>query len=489
MTTTTPLAAPKRRSDRVDTLVVLSVILGCQLMMVLDASIVTTALPHLEHELGFTSATLPWVQNSYALAFGGLLLLGARTGDLLGRRRVFMVGVAVFTAASLAAGLSPNAPVMIAARVLQGAASAFAIPATLALLVQAFPAPEARSLAISVYSAVIGAGASVGIIVGGVFTDLLSWRWGMLINVPIGIAVLLLAPRFLPESERIRGNVDIAGALTATVGTTALVFGLGTAGERGWDNPTTLAACTIGVLLMVAFLLVERVAVQPITPLRLFRDTTRSGAYVIRALIVGAMFSTFFFLSQYLQNVLGFSALAAGVAYIPLTLLFFGAVYVVRPLAARIGKPATLLGALVVATAGMAWLGALGPDTSYFPGIVAPLVVLGAGQGIAIILLTEFGMARVAAEDNGAASGLVNTSHQLGASIGLALLTTVFTAAGTTSNRSDSAAYGAVFGAATWFYVGAVAIAVVIVFTNLFPFQRIAHRGACGKTPVTAQNR
>lgn len=466
MSATQTKAAPAR--GRFGSLT-LAVIMGCQLMMVLDTSIVTTSLPHLERELGFSSASLSWVQNSYALAFGGLLLLGARVGDLLGRRRVFMAGVAVFTFASLLAGLAVSAEVMIAARILQGTASAFAIPATLALLVQSFPEPEERSRAISIYSAVIGAGGSVGIIVGGVFTDLLSWRWGLLINIPIGIVVLLLTRRFLPETHRVRGSVDIMGALTVTIGMSALVYGLVNAGQSGWVNPTTIISLAVAVFFLVAFVLVERRAERPITPLRLFGDATRSGAYVIRLLIVGAMFSTFYFLSQYLQNVLGFSAFMAGLAYIPLTFLFFVMVYALRPLSALIGKPALLLGSLSIAGLGMLWLSTIGPDTPYLPGILLPLIVLGIGQGIAIILLTEFGMSNVAPADNGAASGLVNTAHQLGGSIGLALLTVVFAASrgpGAGTVQTEAHAYAAVFSAATWFYAVAIACAAIILLAH-----------------------
>jgi len=438
--------------------VMLAVIMGCQLMMVLDTSIVTTALPHVERELGFTAASLSWVQNSYALAFGGLLLLGARAGDILGRRRVFTAGVALFAAASLLAGLAPNAELLILGRTLQGVASAFAIPATLALLVQSFPQPEERTRAISIYSAVIGAGGSAGIIIGGIFTDLLSWRWGMLINVPLGIAVLLLAPRFLPETPRRRGRVDIAGALAVTGGMTALVFGLVRAGENGWSDAKVIASLAAAVVLLIVFVFIERRAVQPITPLSLFADVTRSGAYLLRMLIVGAMFSTFYFLSQFLQNVLGFSAFAAGLSYVPLTLMFFAMVYVIRPLVVRISKPALLVVSLATAMLGMLWLSTIDGGSAFFPGILLPLLVLGVGQGIAIILLTEFGMAGVAAADSGAASGLVNTAHQLGGTVGLALLTVVF--ASSPAGPASAEPYSAVFQAAAWFYVAAVVIAV-----------------------------
>lgn len=459
-----------QKTGRWSRFIVLAVILGCQLMMVLDTSIVTTALPHVQRELGFNPASLSWVHNSYALAFGGLLLLGARAGDLLGRRRIFMIGVAVFTLASLLAGISMTPEILIVARVLQGLAAAFAVPATLALLVQSFPKPEERSRAIGIYSAVIGAGGSVGIIIGGVFTDMLSWRWGMLINIPIGLIVLLLAPKFLPDAPRVRGSVDIPGALTITIGMSALVYGLVHASEAGWAEPVALISLAIAVVFVVAFVFIERRAAQPITPLRLFANTTRTGAYIARILIVGAMFATFFYLSQYLQNVLGFSAFAAGLAYIPLTFMFFAMVYVVRPLGRLIGKPTLLVISLAVALVGMLWLSTISNTTAYFPGVVFPLLVLGAGQGVAIILLTEFGMSHVDPTDNGAASGLVNTAHQLGGSIGLASLTVVFgaVAAVGTGGRDnpDASAYSAVFGASVWFYALAVIAGAGIVFAS-----------------------
>lgn len=447
--------------------IVLAVILGCQLMMTLDASIVTTALTHIKQELGFTDSSLSWIQNSYVLVFGGLLLLGARAGDLAGRRRVFAAGTALFTAASLLAGIAPSAGVLIAARALQGLASAFAIPSTLALLITSFPAPEERSRAIAVYSAVIGAGASVGIIVGGVFTQYVSWRWGLLVNIPIGIVILALTPHYLPETERRTGRIDLPGALAITVGMSALVYGLVEAADAGWSSPHTLVPLAAAALLIVTFVLIERRQKQPIVPLRLFTSIQRTGAYLGRILIVGAMFSTFYFLSQYLQTVRGYSPLMTGFAYIPITAMFFAMVYVVRFLTPRIGKPALLVAALVVALAGMAWLSRVDATTAYFPQIVLPLIVLGIGQGIAIILFTEFGMAGVEPGDAGAASGLVNTAHQLGGSIGLALLTVVYETAVHNSHAPVTSVaaqgYATVFEVATVFYAAAALVGLGIV--------------------------
>ncbi|SDJ83200.1 drug resistance transporter, EmrB/QacA subfamily [Nocardioides sp. YR527] len=475
MSSTPPSAGARHRA------VVLMVILGCQLMMTLDASIVTTALTHIKTELGFTDSSLSWIQNAYVLAFGGLLLLGARAGDLLGRRRVFIAGTALFTAASLLAGLAPSAGLLIAARTLQGLASAFAIPSTLALLITSFPEPEERTRAIAIYSAVIGAGASVGIIVGGVFTEYLSWRWGLLINVPLGILILALSPRYLPETEARPGQVDILGALSVTVGMSALVYGLVEAAEIGWGSARTLLPLAGSVALLVAFVLIELRATQPIVPIRLFLSVQRSGAYVGRILIVGAMFSTFYFLSQYLQNVRGLSPLATGLAYIPMTGMFFAMVYAVRWAGPRVSKPALLLVSLVTAGIGMAWLSRIDATTSV-AWILPPLLVLGIGQGIAIILLTDLGMAEVDPGDAGAASGLVNTAHQIGGSIGLALLTVVYGSAVHHDPAPDTITqahgYSTVFDVATGFYALAVIVALVIL---------VAHRRRASRsiTPVT----
>lgn len=451
--------------------VVLAVILGCQLMMTLDASIVTTALPHIKDELEFTDSSLSWIQNSYVLVFGGLLLLGARTGDLVGRRRVFMVGTGLFTAASLLAGVAQSSEVLIGARALQGLAAAFAIPATLALLITSFPAPEERTRAIAIYSAVIGAGGSVGIIVGGVFTEYLSWRWGLLVNVPIGIAILALSPRHLPDTGRQSGRVDVLGAICITLGMSALVYGLVEAAEAGWASPTTLVPLGSALALILAFVLLERRHSQPVVPLRLFADVERSGAYLGRVLIVGAMFSTFYFLSQFLQNVRGLSPLATGFAYIPLTGMFFAMVYVVRLLAPRASKAVLLVVSLALATIGMAWLSRIDAGTAFWPGILLPLLVLGVGQGIAIILFTDFGMSGIEPHDAGAGSGLVNTAHQLGGSIGLALLTVVF-GSGVDHDNSPSTVlaahgYATVFEVATLFYVLAVLVGVAILTADL----------------------
>jgi MFS family permease len=297
-----PAALPVTNSTRL-----LAIILGSYLMIVLDVSIVITALPRIHHALGFSATGLSWVQNAYTLAFGGLLLLGARAGDILGRRRMFVVGIALFTGASLAGGLAQSGAWLLAARALQGAGAALAAPSTLALLTTTFPEGPARTRAVAYYGAVAGGGGSVGLVLGGVLTDWLSWRFGLFINVPIGIALILAAPRYLPETERRPGRFDVTGAATSTLGMSALVYGIVRSASAGWTDGFSVASLVAGVVLIALFVVNERRADQPITPLRLFANRERSGAYIARVLFVGAMFGMFFFITQFLQGVSGYS--------------------------------------------------------------------------------------------------------------------------------------------------------------------------------------
>src|SRR4051812_30863458 len=347
--------------------VVLTIVLACQLMLVLDLSIVITALPKIQSTLGFSAAGLSWVQNAYTLAFGGLLLLGARAGDLLGRRRVFVAGIALFTAASLVGGLAQSDWWLLAARVAQGIGAAVAAPSTLALLTQTFPEGRERTRALSLYSAISGGGGSVGLVLGGMLTSWASWRWGLFINVPIGVALIALAPRFLPETERRTGHFDLAGAATSTLGMTALVYGFVRAAADGWSDRGTIGSFVAAVVLLAAFVLTELRAEQPITPLRLFASRERSGAYAARILMVGGIFGMFFFLTQFFQEVEHFSALQAGLAFLPQTLVLFSMLLVVPRIVARIGTTRLLAGGLVTALAGMAWLSRLSADAHYFP--------------------------------------------------------------------------------------------------------------------------
>jgi EmrB/QacA subfamily drug resistance transporter len=407
----------------------LAIILASYLMIVLDVSIVITALPKIHHALGFSATGLSWVQSAYTLAFGGLLLLGARAGDILGRRRMFVLGIALFTGASLAAGLAQSAAWLLAARAVQGVGAAIAAPSTLALLTASFPEGPERTRAIAYYGAVAGGGGSVGLVLGGMLTDWLSWRWGLFINVPVGIAVMLAAPRVLPETDRRPGRFDLAGALTSTLGISAIVYGIVRSATAGWGDSFTVVSLAAGAALLALFVANERRAEQPITPLRLFRSRERTGAYLARVLFVGAMFGMFFFLTQYLQGVSGYSPLEAGLAFLPMTLVMFSMVFVVPRLAAAVGHARLLAGGVATALVGMAWLSQLSASTPYLTGLALPMVILGIGAGAAFTPLTASGVAGVAPEDAGAASGLVNVAHQLGGSLGVGVLVTVFASA------------------------------------------------------------
>jgi EmrB/QacA subfamily drug resistance transporter len=445
--------------------VVLGLILSSYLMIVLDLSVVITALPEIHTALGFSDASLSWVQNAYALTFGGLLLLGARAGDLLGRRRVFIAGISLFTLASLLAGLAQSETWLLAARALQGVGAAIAAPSTLALLTTTFREGVERTRALAYYAAVAGGGGSVGLVLGGMLTDWISWRWGLFINVPVGLIVLSLAPRHLPETEPRSGHFDLAGAVASTLGMTAVVYGFVSAAEKGWGEAVTIASFAAGVALLAAFILNERRAEQPITPLRLFTSRERSGAYLARILVVGGMFSMFFFVTQYMQGVLGYDPLRAGIAFLPMTAVLFSTVQIVPRVAPRIGGTSVLIGGLVLALTGMAWLSRLSAETAYFPGIALPLVLLGIGIGLALAPLTAAGIAGVAEGDAGAASGLVNVSQQLGASLGVAILVTVFAGTGDPSAGAPQLAHAvsaAITGSAIFLALGLTVVLLVI---------------------------
>ncbi len=408
---------------------ILAIVLASYTMIVLDISIVITALPQIHRTLGFSATALSWVQNAYLLAFGGLLLLGARAGDLFGRRRTFVVGLGLFTLASAAVGSAQSELWLIAARGLQGVGAAVLAPSTLALLQTAFDEGPERTRAVSLYAAVAGVASTVGLVIGGIFAGLLSWRVGFFVNLPIGAALMLAAPRVLPETEPRRGQADAAGAVASTLGMAALVFGIVHAAGAGWGDAVTVACIAAGVALLALFLVNERRAAQPVMPLRLFASRERSGAYAARLLFLGAMAPFWFFTTQWLQSVAGYSAVVAGLAFLPVTLPNFAAAIAIPRLTRRHGNPTVLVAGLLISVAGMAWLSRLGPDTAYLTGIALPMVLIGIGQGGALGPLTAGGLTGVAPEDAGAAGGVTNVAHQIGGSLGLAVLVTVFAAA------------------------------------------------------------
>jgi EmrB/QacA subfamily drug resistance transporter len=408
---------------------VLAIVLVSYTMIVLDISIVITALPQIHHGLGFSATALSWVQNAYLLAFGGLLLLGARAGDLVGRRKMFVIGLGLFTVASAAVGAAQSETWLIAARAVQGAGAAILAPSTLALLQTSFDEGAERTRAVSYYAAVAGVASTVGLVLGGLFAGWLSWRVGFFINLPIGVAMMLAAPRLLPETEPRRGQADATGAVASTLGMTALVFGIVHSADAGWTDAVTLVAVVAGLVLLALFIVNERRAAQPIMPLRLFASRERSGAYAARLLFLGAMAPFWFFTTQWLQSVAGYSAVIAGLAFLPVTLPNFAAALAIPRLTQRYDNPTVLVGGLLIAVIGMVWLSRLGPDTNYLTGIAPPMILIGVGQGGALGPLTAGGLTGVRSEDAGAAGGVTNVAHQIGGSLGLAVLVAVFAAA------------------------------------------------------------
>jgi EmrB/QacA subfamily drug resistance transporter len=462
--------------------------LGAQLMIILDATVVNIALPHIQSGLHFSAASLSWVLNAYTLTFGGLLLLGGRAGDILGRRRVFLAGIGLFTVASLVGGLSTSAGMLLAARAVQGAGGALAAPAVLALIVSGFPEGRERTRALGIYMGVITGGSSLGLVLGGVITEWLSWRWVLFINVPIGIAVLLATPRFVRETPRQPGRFDLAGAITSTAGMASLVYAFIQAGSYGWGNRVTVVAVAAAVVLLTAFVVNETRAPQPITPLRLFADVSRSASFLVRLLLVAGMFGMFFFLTQFLQEVLGFSPLRAGIGFLPLTLALFAVSRLAPRLMARFPAKSLMVAGLLPVIVGMAWLSRVSPVTGYASGVLGPMLLLGVGLGVAFVPLTTTSLAGVPPEDSGAASSMVNVMQQVGGSLGLAALVTVF---GTASRhaaarplagatRIAQAHYVLAHGMATSFLVAAVfdvcALVVILAAIRGRPAAPVAAR-------------
>ena len=408
---------------------VLFVILTCQLMVTLDATVVNVALPQMQTALHLSSASLSWVLTGYTLTFGGLLLLGARAGDLLGRRRTFLFGIALFTLASLVGGFAVDGAMLLSSRALQGVGAALAAPASLSLLTTLFPEGKERLKALGLFTAVSVSGAAIGLIAGGLLTQYASWRWVLFVNVPIGAAVLAVGRAVLPETDRARGSFDLLGALTSVAGMGSLVYGFIRAASDGWGDTVTLGSFAAGVLLMTAFITVERTAAEPITPLRLFADASRSAANGSRGLVFAGMYGMFFFLSQFLQDGLHYSSLQTGLAFLPLPLgVFTMSQLTTKVLLRRLQPKVLMLTGIGLSTIGIALATQLTQTSGYGLLFVAMLLV-GAGNGLSFITLTSAGLAGVPAKDAGAASGLVNVCQQLGGTLGLAVLVTVFSAA------------------------------------------------------------
>ena len=406
------------------------------LMIVLDATIVNVALPSIQDDLGFSQSNLAWVVNAYLIAFGGLLLLAGRIGDLIGQRRVFLVGLAVFTAASLVCALAQSQGMLIGARFVQGVGGALTSAVILGMIVTMFPEPREQAKAIGIYTFVAVAGGSIGLIVGGVLTQAINWHWIFFVNLPIGVATALAALRLVDGREGIGlgKGADIPGAVLLTGGLMLGVYTILEVEQQGWGSTQTLGLGGVAIALIAAFLIRQAKAANPLMPLRLFRSRNVSGANLVQALLVVGMFGMFFLGALYMQRVLGYDALEVGLAYLPTTLVMgtmsfrFSA-----QLNMRYGPKATLIPSMVAIGAGLLLFARTPVDATYVVDLLPPTVLIGLGAGLAFPSLMTLAMSGATPQDSGLASGLVNTSVQVGGAIGLAVLATL------ASERSDSA--------------------------------------------------
>lgn len=444
---------------------VLAIILISYVMIVLDISVVLTGLPKIHQQLGFSETNLAWVQSAYTLTFGGFMLLGARAGDIFGRRRMFVVGLGIFTFASLAIGASQSATWMLAWRAIQGVGAAVLAPSTLALLQMNFAEGHERTRAVSYYAAAAGASATVGLVLGGVLAEWVSWRAGFYVNLPVGVGLVLTAYRYIPETAKHSGRFDLSGAITSTVGIGGLVFGFIHSAQSGWGNSVTLGALAGGFILLGLFLVIERQAIQPILPLHLFSSSIRSGAYAARVLYLGAMVGFFFFTTLYLQNVKGYGPAISGLAFIPATMLHVPFAVAVPRLVRHFSANRLMVMGIMIGIVGMAWLSFAGTGSSYVTAVALPMLLIGVSQGLTLSPLTSAGVTGVAHQDAGAASGAVNVAHQLGSSVGLSVLVAVagMATAGLTGQALTVARIHAAFAAGTVMLV----LALVVVLTMI----------------------
>jgi EmrB/QacA subfamily drug resistance transporter len=411
------------------------VIVGlAQFMVILDATIVNVALPSIQRGLHFSVESLQWIVNAYTLAFGGFLMLGGRAADLIGRRRLFIAGIALFSAASLMNGLAGSAGILVAGRALQGLGGALVSPAALSVLTTTFAEGKERTTALGVWSAVAVGGGAIGLVLGGVLTTAFSWQWVFFVNVPVGVITILLALRFVPESrvENARGGVDVAGALSVTGGLVVLVYALVNAQSAGWLSVTTLGLSAIAVVLLASFVVLELRLRHPLIRLGIFRMRSITGANLAMLLVAAGMFALFYFASIYVQEVLGYSALRAGLAFLPVTGGIIVGAGLSQQLIRRVGVRQVGLVGMAIAATGLILLSRIPVHGTYLGDLLPGLMIMAVGMGLTFVPITLIATTNVEEHDAGLASGLLNTSQQLGGAIGLAVLSTL--AANTTAN-------------------------------------------------------
>jgi len=404
--------------------VALAVIAAAQLMVMLDMTIVNVALPSIQRDLHFSLTNLTWVIDAYVLVFGGLLLLGGRMGDILGRRRMFVIGIALFSAASLAGGLASSQGWLIAARAVQGAGAAIASPTALALVAITFPEGALRNRAMAVYAGMTAAGGASGLILGGALVEAASWRWVFFVNVPIGALLLFAAPMVLPKVDGHGGRLDVPGALTISGAMASLVYGLVRAPSAGWSNSSTLWAFAAAAVLLIAFIAIERTSAQPLIPLGFLRHRNRAGGYAVMLLIGGAMLALLYFLTQFLQDVLHYSSLRAGVSYLPIPIMVASTSVVLSKKIRKLGIRRFLTAGPLLIAVGLYWASFINATSSYVH-VLGPLATVGLGMGLSLMPLTLNAVSSVRNHEQGLASSLLNTSQQIGGSLGLAVLVTM----------------------------------------------------------------
>ncbi len=397
-----------------------------QFVVVLDASIVNVALPSIGRDLDFSQDNLSWVVNGYTLFFGGFLLLGGRMADLIGRRRMFMAGLVLFALASLAGGLATSPGLLIAARAVQGLGAALLSPAALSLVTVMFSEGSERNKALGVWGAVAGSGGAAGVLLGGVLTEYAGWEWVLFVNVPIGIAAAMLAPRLLPESRNTGArHFDVAGAVSVTTGLSLLVYTLVDANNAGWLSGQTLGLGAAALVLLGAFVVIETRSAAPLVPFRIFRKRTITGTNVVGLLVAMALFSMFFFVSLYMQMVLGYDALEAGLAYLPLAGGIIVSAGIASGLVTKFGFKPILVAGLVLTAIGLVWFSQVDVGGSYLGDILFPSLIAAVGLGFAFVPMTIAAVSGVEPHEAGLASGLINTSQQVGGALGLAILASI----------------------------------------------------------------
>ena len=473
MTTTLDQLAQRAGPDIIDqpdpmrfrALVVIAI---AQLMIVLDASVVTIALPSAQQALHISVQNRQWALTAYTLAFGGLLLIGGRISDFLGRKRMFIISLLGFAAASALGGLAQNAGMLFGARALQGAFAAVMAPASLSLLTVTFTEARERARAFGVYGAVAGSGAAIGLVLGGLLTQYASWRWTLLINAPIAVVAALAASRFIRESKADgERRYDLPGAISVTGGLLLLVYGFTRAGSGGWGAPVTLALLAVGAALLVGFVLLERSSRAPLLPLRVVLDRNRGGSFLASLLVGIALMGTFLFLTYYLQGTLHYSALKSGFAFLPFSAGIIVSAMVASQLLPRTGPRLLMTGGLVMATAGLAWFTQIGVHTSYAAHVLPAELVVSLGLGFVFVPFSSTALVGVAPHDAGVASALVNATQQVGGSLGTALLNTIFTSAMASylvANHGAAAQAAApVHGYAVGFVASAAVLALAMV--------------------------